>query len=118
MFGKHAVQMTMVARAKHAVAGFGSRFAAVAGIAISAKRKAKMKRTRKAWRGGSVEAAMRYAREDRDKTIEQGATLCDECNGEGVCPISGVCFQCRGAGCVLPSGGLQLPKSAGATRKR
>ncbi len=69
-----------------------------------------MKRARKAWNGGSIEAAMEYARKQRDKMIEQGATLCDECGGEGG-TIFGVCQQCRGAGCIIPADGLRIPSS-------
>ena len=61
----------------------------------------------KAWNGGSVEAAMEYAQQMRDKMIAQGASLCDECGGEGG-TIHGVCIQCHGAGCILPAGGLTL----------
>lgn len=70
-----------------------------------------MRRARKAWNGGSIEAAMQHARGLRDKAIEQGATLCDECGGAGGSPISGVCYQCRGAGCIPPPGGLSIAGS-------
>ena len=66
------------------------------------------KRVRKAWNGGSIEAAMQYARERRNKIIEQGASLCDECKGEGGLPISGLCRQCHGAGYIVPPEGLKL----------
>ena len=62
----------------------------------------------KAWNGGSVEAAMALSRKWRDEAIAQGASLCDECGGEGGSHVSGVCIQCRGAGCILPPGGLSL----------
>jgi hypothetical protein len=65
---------------------------------------------RKAWNGGSVEAAMQSAREWRDKAIAQGASLCDECGGEGGSQASGVCIQCHGAGCILPPEGLALER--------
>jgi DnaJ-class molecular chaperone len=68
-----------------------------------------MRRVRKAWNGGSIEAAMEAARNRRDAMITQGATLCDECGGEGGLRESGVCQQCRGAGCILPADGLKLP---------
>lgn len=63
---------------------------------------------KKAWNGGSVERALELARERTNKLIAQGASLCDECNGEGGSYISGVCIQCRGAGCLPPAGGLTL----------
>lgn len=63
----------------------------------------------KAWNGGSVEKAMELARERNKMLIAQGATLCDECGGEGGSQASGVCIQCRGAGVLLPPGGLKLP---------
>jgi hypothetical protein len=65
-----------------------------------------MRRARKAWNGGSIERAMELARERRKKQIAQGATLCDECNGEGGTIASGVCITCRGAGVILPPDGL------------
>ena len=68
-----------------------------------------MTKVRKAWNGGSIEAAMESARRLRDEMIKQGAWLCDECGGEGGLPVSGVCQQCRGAGCIIPSEGLKLP---------
>lgn len=68
-----------------------------------------MSETRKAWNGGSIEKAMEYARERRNKLIAQGASLCDECNGNGG-TIYGVCIQCHGAGCILPAEGLTLEK--------
>lgn len=66
----------------------------------------------KAWNGGSIESAMQYARERRDAMISQGATLCDECGGEGGLAASGVCQQCHGAGCIVPAHGLSLSNGA------
>jgi hypothetical protein len=62
----------------------------------------------KAWNGGSIESAMELARRRRDHAIAQGATICDECGGRGGSQISGICIQCKGAGCILPPGGLSL----------
>lgn len=67
----------------------------------------------KAWNGGSRERAMELARERVDKMIEQGASLCAECNGAGGTYTSGVCIACRGAGCILPPGGLTLAEEEG-----
>jgi len=64
--------------------------------------------TRKAWNGGSIETALEYARKMRDEMIAQGASLCDECGGDGGSPVSGVCIQCRGSGVILPPEGLRL----------
>ena len=61
----------------------------------------------KAWNGGSIEAAMEYAKQRRNEMIKQGASLCDECGGEGGLPASGVCQQCQGAGCIIPADGLR-----------
>jgi len=72
-----------------------------------------MTRVRKAWNGGSIEAAMEAARVRRDKMIAQGASLCDECNGEGGSVASGVCIECHGAGVILPPGGLKLEPDNG-----
>ena len=52
-----------------------------------------MKRTPKAWNGGSVETAMKLADERTLEIIKQGATIC---------------ASCRGAGIVLPPEGLKL----------
>jgi len=68
-----------------------------------------MAEARKAWNGGSIEAAMEFARQRRDEMIRQGAWLCDECNGEGGTILAGVCQQCHGAGCIIPADGLKLP---------
>jgi hypothetical protein len=67
-----------------------------------------MSQVKKAWNGGSIEAAMQYGRERRDEMISQGATLCDECNGEGGTILAGVCQQCHGAGCIIPAEGLKI----------
>lgn len=63
----------------------------------------------KAWNGGNIERAMELARERQKTLIAQGASLCDECGGEGGSQVSGVCIQCRGAGVLLPPEGLKLP---------
>lgn len=55
---------------------------------------------------------MQRAREYRDKAIEQGATLCDECGGEGG-TIHGVCIACYGQGLILPPDGLRLNAGQG-----
>ena len=67
-----------------------------------------MTRCRKAWNGGSIEAAMRAARERVDVLVRQGATICDKCGGDGGSEFDGLCQECFGAGCVLPEGGLKL----------
>jgi len=64
--------------------------------------------TKKAWNGGSIGNALAYAREQNKALISQGASLCDECGGEGGSQVSGVCIQCRGEGVLLPPGGLTL----------
>ena len=67
-----------------------------------------MKRARKSWNGGSVEAAIEAAKKRRDVAISQGATLCDECNGEGCLSPAALCPKCRGGMCIVPAGGLRL----------
>ena len=67
----------------------------------------------KAWNGGSVEAAVEGAKRYRDEAIAQGATLCCECAGEGGTITSGLCIACRGAGSILPFGGLRHPSQIG-----
>jgi DnaJ-class molecular chaperone len=75
------------------------------------------KRVRKAWNGGSREAAIEYANARRDKMIEQGAALCYRCDGEGIVEgvVAGdteyerrVCVDCGGAGVIVPPEGLRL----------
>jgi hypothetical protein len=70
-----------------------------------------MSLTKKAWNGGSIERAMELARERQNKQIAQGATLCDECCGNGGTMTSGVCIACHGAGVILPPNGLVLDQS-------
>jgi hypothetical protein len=70
---------------------------------------------RRAWNGGSIERAMELARERNNKLIAQGASLCDECNGNGG-TIHGVCIGCRGAGVILPPEGLTLEDEIVVTR--
>ena len=73
--------------------------------------------TRKAWNGGSVEAAMNYARQQQQAVIGQGASPCDECGGAGVSSASGICVACHGAGTILPFGGLRHPSQIGALNR-
>lgn len=70
-----------------------------------------MRKVRKAWNGGSREAAMIAARKQVDVLIEQGAMLCSECLGEGHVHDH-LCIKCRGAGCIVPPGGLKLPTAS------
>jgi len=67
-----------------------------------------MKRTRKAWNGGSVEAALSAARQRNEIAISQGAMRCGDCGGEGALNDVTICPLCRGAGILAPPGGVQL----------
>ena len=69
----------------------------------------------KAWNGGSVERALELARERVNKLVAQGASLCDECNGDGG-TMTGVCIQCHGAGVILPPEGLTLEDASAIAR--
>jgi len=62
----------------------------------------------KAWNGGSFESAMELARERRKQMIAQGASVCERCAGEGDDKAGGLCLECLGAGCRIPSKGLAL----------
>ena len=73
------------------------------------------KTTPKAWNGGSVEAAMAYAEDMKKQQIAQGASVCDECGGQG--GTVSVCIQCQGAGTILPFGGLRHPSQIGALNR-
>ena len=86
---------------------FDQQFAETEGERNARLRKKRLAATPKAWNGGSIESAMEYARQNREKAIQQGASRCDECGGEGGSQVSGVCIQCHGAGFLLPPGGLQ-----------
>lgn len=63
----------------------------------------------RAWNGGSRERAMEIAAQRRDKMLEQGASTCAACGGEGALDETNVCPQCTGSGVILPAGGLQIP---------
>ena len=72
--------------------------------------------TRKAWNGGCVEAALAYAGDLQTQQIAQGASLCDECGGQGG-SILGVCIACHGSGIILPFGGLRHSSQIGALNR-
>src|SRR5690348_5290286 len=71
---------------------------------------------RKAWNGGSIEAAMEAARERQKVIVGQGASICDECGGDGG-TIHGICAVCHGQGVILPFGGLRHPSQIGALNR-
>ena len=70
----------------------------------------KKRTARRAWNGGTQEAAAEYARKLTATMIEQGATLCERCTGEGIyiADRGGICSACRGAGVIIPPDGLKL----------
>lgn len=65
-----------------------------------------MKRLRKAWNGGSIEAALKAAREFTERAIKAGCIRCDNCGGQGGSEANGVCVQCGGAGFLVPAEGM------------
>ena len=67
-------------------------------------------RVRKAWLGGSREAAAREARQRTEDAIASGCERCPMCHGEGLLDAVTICPQCRAAGFLVPPGGMPLPR--------
>ena len=65
---------------------------------------------RKAWNGGSPDAAMKAARERTEAAIASGCPRCPDCGGTGGDrDVMTICGTCRGAGFLVPKGGMPLP---------
>lgn len=65
-----------------------------------------MTRARKAWNGGSREAAMQASRDATEAAIASGCPRCPECHGEGLLPDHTICPTCGAAGHPIPPGGM------------
>ena len=74
----------------------------------------KKRTARRAWNGGTQEAAAEYARKMTATMVEQGATICGRCAGEGlyIADRGGICSACRGAGAIIPQEGLRMKGDA------
>lgn len=68
-----------------------------------------MKRARKAWNGGSREAAMALADKRTDEAIASGCERCPTCAGRGFVVRPEICRQCGGCGFLIPAGGMPVP---------
>lgn len=65
---------------------------------------------RKAWNGGSREAAMREAKDRTERAIASGCPRCPTCQGEGMFTAPPrVCDTCGAAGYLVPEGGMPAP---------
>ena len=70
-----------------------------------------MRKVRRAWNGGSREAALKAAHDASEAAIASGWERCPGCGGSGRAPglPPTVCPQCGGAGFLVPSEGMPLP---------
>jgi len=64
-----------------------------------------MKRARKAWNGGSREAALAESRQRTEDAIASGCERCPTCHGEGLVEAD-ICPRCGAAGFLVPPGGM------------
>ena len=69
-----------------------------------------MSKVRKAWNGGSREAAMRESARRTEEAIASGCERCPTCNGRGLLDELTICPQCGAAGFLVPPGGMPLPR--------
>jgi len=68
-----------------------------------------VRRARKAWNGGSVEAAMAAATERAERAIAADCPRCPTCEGAGLLPGPVVCATCGAAGYLVPEGSMPAP---------
>jgi hypothetical protein len=66
-----------------------------------------MKR-RKAWNGGSREAALAESKRRTEEAIASGCPRCPECNGDGLLNATTICPTCGAAGFLVPPGGMPI----------
>ena len=69
-----------------------------------------MKR-RKAWNGGSREAALAESKRRTEEAIASGCLRCPECKGDGLLNAT-ICPTCHAAGFLVPRGGMPLSVKA------
>lgn len=74
-----------------------------------------MKRARKAWNGGSRDAAMAAAQQRTEEAIASGCPRCVLCAGDGGLAAGDICPHCCGAGFLVPPGGMPVPKRIDGT---
>ena len=67
---------------------------------------------RKAWNGGSREAAMAAARRRTEQAIASGCERCPECGGAGLLNGEAICPACGAAGFLVPPGGMPMAAPA------
>lgn len=68
-----------------------------------------MKRVKRAWNGGSREAAMEASRRRTEEAIMAGCERCPTCHGSGLLEAN-VCKTCGAAGFLVPPDGMPLPR--------
>jgi hypothetical protein len=69
-----------------------------------------IRRVRKAWNGGSPEAALAAAHRRTEEAIAAGCPRCPICQGDGGQSAAALCPTCGGAGCLVPAAGMPLRK--------
>lgn len=71
-----------------------------------------LNRVRKAWNGGSREAALAIAHDRTERAIASGCPRCNRCNGAGALQdedqLLALCPDCGGAGYLVPPNGMPM----------
>ena len=67
-----------------------------------------MSSVKRAWNGGSREAALAAAQRRADEAIAAGCQRCTACKGDGGMSTGVICLGCGGAGFLVPPGGMPI----------